>query len=537
MAIMLRHLEKIDHQTALEHRAWLEEHLQLLPDLSRQKILAQSDNAFSVLSYPRLWSGARFSETSIKPHLDRHNEPGSSASKPVSELIDVELAQFNKELNKEDPRSLAVALFKKKYQKYQRFLYERSLLSAINHSLDLLTSNDPAVIVLKELITNFYKLKTRQECLEMHAGVAALTKILLRSPAIEPEQGPLLKQAEVLAKRLLDIHIRHIKKFSVTERIFSNISTISSSLGLLAGIPAAFLGIAGIFFPPLLLPAAILGTISFASYVSTAITASKITYEGLAYGRAPATSEVLSVAVDLAIAPFNFLGGSIFSSLKNLLGHGKKMIDSINGIWNNILSNIFPDIFYADDVIKDIRAFTLPHQAYLKNTTSATTWNNVTSNLIKAHDAATAIKIKQQMKQCALGGKSTSLDGHDFVLVSLPAKTDKILNTSQPKTVSSYHAHILTWSSPLFTLNNSKLAQLKEAHQSYRALPHDANASNRLMTLQTLSSACTQYLGDPETTDLKTVDLLEKVNKELNTLNSHFNNNTDQLLLVGQKSP
>ncbi|WP_419419205.1 hypothetical protein ACNVED_11760 [Legionella sp. D16C41] len=162
-----------------------------------------------------------------------------------------------------------------------------------------------------------------------------------------------IKIIEVLAKRLVDDYYRDAKKVTFSDAVQKDVATIASTFSIIIGLTAAVLGIAAFFFPPLAIPALILGSIGFISYLATILSTIKIAEEGLIYKRPPKLSELLWLALDIVLFPLNFVSGQLFSLIGKGFNWSSSIIKILTDVWDNVLSNILPDIFSAKETFKD----------------------------------------------------------------------------------------------------------------------------------------------------------------------------------------
>lgn len=93
MAITLKNLDLIDQSIQKEFENWIKTHV--------PQSIANTDTLktaqYSILNYPKLWSGSRLFETRIKSEKTK--------DKPASEFID-DLIQKSKNENKRDEATL-----------------------------------------------------------------------------------------------------------------------------------------------------------------------------------------------------------------------------------------------------------------------------------------------------------------------------------------------------------------------------------------------------------------------------------------------
>lgn len=549
MAFTLNYLQDINLRNELEHRQWVEAQLAFVP-----KHIFNAANypraSFSILKQPKLWSGSRFFQTTVNANIVDQNQPVEVAAKPFKDLVKDVISTSKKHFRQDAGKLAKLKQFSEDYELYRAMLTERSLLQAILRSCEFI--GNQAGNNLRNLFTKGFalKLKTRSDCLALHAMIVTLSR-RTQSLHLTTNQRIAAKQAEVLGKRLVDIHYDRVKKTSLIERTINGFSTSTSIVGLVAGIAGAVLAIAGLFVPPLLLPAGILGTISFMSYASTVISAGKIAYEGLGYKRSPSAKEMLILAVDIVLAPLNLIGGTIFSSIKALKSVGsaaKLAISKISLGWNYIVSNVFPDIFYSKDMFDDIKSYSLPTKSKLEHTTSALNWKNITSHLLADYSAEEVLSIKQNTKKQIKNNSNVHTEinssiatekySRDFSYLRLPTTgRDKIPepNKSHLQNVRSFHAQILTWDEGLYITKS--LEKIKKAETNYTKLDADVDNHKRLEKLALIRFECTKYFAlaksEKDSARYKAVLKLDlNTKKEAEILKD-----VDNVVLIGHKAP
>ncbi|CDZ78435.1 hypothetical protein BN59_02745 [Legionella massiliensis] len=410
MAIKLRNVDSINRAIQAEHKSWVSENAP--STLDRSKI---TENQYSILDYPELWSGARLFETKIEKA-----GKGSPANEQIEELI-----KKAKKENKKDPEKLKeIDAFEKKYTKYLNSLKERCLLQTIKQILDeeLAAPKDPKakdefMRIQKDFnetlnTSSLLNMQTRQDCLVAHRKITELSYSLKNK--VGEDQHEKVELLSVLSKRLLDVHYEGAKKMTMTEAISGDLASTTSFIGLATGIPAAILAIIGIAVPvlaPVLLPiSGILGSISFISYTATAVSAVKMANEAIKYGRGPSPGDVKWMVIDIVLSPLYIFGGQIFAGIANLvrpLKHGFFVANLIGNLWNNAGSNVFPDIIDTAEVGKDMLSVGSIHTAkgMLKNTQSATSWNKMRGALAAHHDDAHE-KVSQVKEEISRLNKS-----------------------------------------------------------------------------------------------------------------------------------
>ncbi|AUH72539.1 hypothetical protein [Legionella sainthelensi] len=546
MAISLSFIDidSINQTIQKEHESWVKKNAPSYVDIAEIK-----NQQYSILNYPDLWSGARLFETKIE-----RTGINSPASEEIAELIKKALTDY-----KEDPLKIeAINRFEKKYTKYLSILKERCLLLAITQTLDTINSpkNKDEIYLLKQIKEDFQKalnisallnMQTRQDCLKVHKQITMLS-YALRNKAGEYEHEKII-QLEILSKRLLDCHYESAKKSTLREAIANDLSTVTSFIGLAVGIPAAILAIASIFFPPLLPIAGILGSIGFISYTASAISVVKMANEAINYNRGPSPSDVKWMVFDIVLAPFYIAGGQIFSGLSHALKNVKPlqtMVKTTGNIWNNIVSNVFPDIFYVKETSSEMilvgSVYTTTGK--LKNTLSATSWKKMRSALT-AHDEEILNKINRAKEEISLLNKNpTALNGRDFAYAKINMNnkpTEKSLMVTK-----SFHAHILLWDSGFMGITTSQEAQnIKDAIEAYKNLPPDTKTHIRVESLSIIQEHCSVYLTKFKGDQLKgrysfVQNLATNIEKELDNLvvfmTNEDNNNDTTPILVGFKA-
>ncbi|KTD53779.1 hypothetical protein Lsan_4189 [Legionella santicrucis] len=547
MAISLSYIDidSINQTIQNEHESWIKKNAPLYLDFT--KITNQQ---YSILNYPELWSGARLFETKIEK-----KGKDSPASEHVAELIKKAQKEY-----KNDPLKIKeINDFEKKYTKYLALLKERCLLRAIAQTLyEISRSKKQEEQLLEEIKKDFQKIlnisallniQTRQDCLKAHKQITMLA-YALKSKADEDQQKK-ITQLEVLSKRLLDCHYEGAKKLTIHEAIANDLSTITSFIGLGVGVPAAIFAIIGIFVPPLLPIAGILGTIGFISYTASAISAAKMANEAISYGRGPSPSDVKWMVFDIVLAPFYIVGGQIFSGLTHTLKNLKPLhtlVKTTGNIWNNIVSNVFPDIFFVKDIGSEMISVGSVYTATgeLKNTLSATSWKKMRSALA-AHDHEILDKINRAKEEISLlNQNTTALNGRDFAYTKININNKP---GEKPLIVTkSFHAHILLWENGFIGTTTSKEAQkIKDAVDAYKNLSPDTMTTLRVESLCTIQEHCnvylTKYKGEQSKGRYNFVqNLATNIEKELNNLcvfitANKENSNDATPVLVGFKAP
>ncbi|WP_133138915.1 hypothetical protein [Legionella genomosp. 1] len=405
MAITLKNLESIDQSIQKEFEQWIKSHVpETVKDTDQIKT-----SQYSILNYPALWSGARLFETRINA--------AKSKEKPASESID-ELIEKSKKANKKDEKALKEILaFEKLFKKQAEYFKEKALIQFVNKTIDDLSiANDDAaksINQIKDKIRNLFsanallKLQRRYDCLQTHRQISLLCQELRTfADAKNKDALETIIQLEVLGKRVIDGQYEHAKKMTLTEAIGYDVATATSLIGWVTSFPAAILGLAGIFFPPLLVPAGIIGTISFISYAASIISVANMAHQAFAYGRSPHPRDFWWMVMDVVLAPVNLAGGAIFSSFANLakpIKHLPNVINIIGDWWNNVFSNILPDVFFVKDSYEDSKKIgaTYTARGQLRNSPTASSWKQMGSALSQMESDA-ASKIRNTKEEIAL---------------------------------------------------------------------------------------------------------------------------------------
>ncbi len=473
-------LQSINESIQQEHLTWL---VRNAPAVIEPHLKIEQ---YGILNYPELWSGARFFETEVKKTGE--NNPAST-----------EIAQLIEKAQEEYPeQKKEIEAFEKKYAKYLGLLKERCLLKAIYKTLDSIegteeTEKDCASIKAKfrEVLSPsaLLNMQTRYECLQAHKDISLQCYALRDKALSDPHTSDQIKQLEILSKRLLDSHYEGAKKMTIVDAIAKDVATTTSFLGLATAIPAAILGIAALFFPPLFVPAGILGAISFVSYTSTAISAVKMAHEAISYGRGPNPSDVKWFVADTLLSPFNLAGGPIFAKIGSIFRplKAKAIINTISQVWNNVISNIFPDTVETKEVAADMlevgSAFTAKGQ--LKNTLTATSWQKMRSSMAVS-DEQTLAKITQTKENIALLNQGK-------------------LRLSRSK---EYKEHYEELKDLLLKVDNQELSEALRIyiHLEAKTDSHDPaltshqhalNAQSKITTLEKICALCDQDQSNP----------------------------------------
>lgn len=389
-------------------------------------------------------------------------------------------------------------------------------------------------------------MQTRVDCLQAHRKVNLLCYALKAQVKANPQLDEQIKQLEILSKRLIDMHYVNAKKLSLIDAIAKDATTVTSSLGLATGITAALLALLSFAFPPLAIPAAVLGFISFVSYTSTIISIIKMVHEAGEYGRGPNPSDVKWLITDVLLAPLNIVGGLIFAKFADLFRseHVKMIIEIAGFVWNSVLSNFVPDAIETKELalgLLEVGSSYTP-KGQLKYTTTATSWKKMGSALaLHDHEAyGKIIAAKESITAINVVDGTTAKNGRNFAYVRLA--NDKTA-TDLPIT-QSYHGHILLWDHGFMGLGTSDLAQhIKDAVAAYKELKPDCTVEERLSKLNSIKNHCVAYIKAYELFDYSkgrfdyVKKLSEHVSKEIANLNKLGSVNEDEsIVLVGFKS-
>jgi hypothetical protein len=298
------------------------------------------------------------------------------------------------------------------------------------------------------------------------------------------------------------------------------------------GIAAVALYLGSFFFPPLLLPATILGYIGLIAYVSTVISAGSMSYEAIGYQRSPSASEIKTFAIDVILAPMNIIGGTIVSAIDKGMGHIKKFFQIASTFWNYIGSNLLPDIFETKTLLEDTFAISLPTRAKIEHSTSAATWKNLTSYLLTFMDAGSVQEVKENTKrQVKEQPKETAKHGQDFAYLKISRQPTPESSSAPLANVKSYHAHILSWNCGFFS--QSVPHAIKLAYENYEKLDADCSIGRRLVKLNAIKIACEYTLFSQKPQKETAINELYKlICQEIQTLNK-FGFEDDKVVLLG----
>jgi hypothetical protein len=531
-------LNSVNESIQKEHFVWIKNHAPSMIDYGQVDA-----TQYSILHYPDLWSGTRFFETNIDVIIDEKTKNKSNA-------FDVILKLIRAAKKKHPDKKKEIDEFEKKYKKFFNILKERCLLKAIEKTLENI--DDPDLEAIKKEFretlnySSLLNMQTRVDCLQAHRKVALLCYALKAQAKANPQVEEQIKQLEILSKRLIDIHYVNAKKLSLIDAIAKDATTVTSSLGLATGITAAILALLSLAFPPLALPAAILGFISFISYTSTIISIIKMLHEAGEYGRGPNPSDVKWLIMDILLAPLNIVGGLIFAKFSDLFHseHIQKIIDIAGFFWNSVLSNFVPDAIETKELalgLLEVGSSYTP-KGQLKHTITATSWKKMGSALaLHDHEAyGKIIAAKESITVINASDHGTAKNGRDFAYVRLA--NDKAA-TDLPVT-KSYHGHILLWDHGFMGLGTSDLAQqIKDAVAAYKKLKPDCTVEERLSKLNSIKTHCVAYINAYELVDYSkgrfdyVKNLSEHVSKEMDNLNKLGTVNEDEsIVLVGFKS-
>lgn len=534
-------LDDINSSIQKEHSSWINKHAP--STINHEKIEGMQ---YDILYHPELWSGTRFFETNIDVNTDKKSKNKNNAFDEIFKLI----RAAKKNYSNEKSEIKEIEEFEKKYKKFFNILKERCLLQAIHKTLESIDGPDLEVIKkeFRETLnySSLLNMQTRVDCLQAHRRVTLLCYTFRAQAKENPKASEQIKQLEVLSKRLVDIHYVNAKKLSLIDAIAKDVTTVTSSIGLITGIIAAILALLSFAFPPLAIAAGILGFISFVSYTSTIISIIKMIHEAGEYGRGPNPSDVKWLITDILLAPLNIVGGLIFAKFADLFHseHVRMIVDTVGFVWNSILSNFVPDAIETKELAVGLLEVgsSCTSEGQLKSTRTATSWKKMASALA-LHDQEASDKIivaKQSISLINAVQGSTAKSGRDFAYVRLA--NDKA-PTDLPIT-KSYHGHILLWDLGFIGLGTSDLAQnIIDAVEAYKKLKPDCSVEQRLSELVSIKFHCNAYIEAYKTVDFSkgrfdyVKKLFEHVNKEIDNLNNLGSiNNDESVVLVGFKS-
>lgn len=511
-AFELKGLENLDEAIQIEHREWLrnsrlqDSSSNLIDEknigLEKSLINSIKDDEhlarFSLLKFPKLWSGNRAGETSIKSDpnvipIDFLGVISRQKQKCRAKYWDQEVARWEK--------------LEEDYKKFLEYLKERFLARAIKITLKSVldaipVANNQARIELKE----FYKsaerspvnLQTQDQCVAEHAKITQAIQKARNGIGAENKKDELtkLKQLEILSKRRVDMHYENATKKTTADVVTSGISAASSTIGMVTAFAAAALWIGGFFFPPLWVGAAILGTISFVSYASTTINVGKVIRNGI-NGRPPSRSEVKDLAIEAALAPLNVIG-KFFIGFRHFVKSStavKSILKKTAAVSTNLVSNVVPDAPFVKDNIGEAKDAVSDARKHGKseNDLSLTSSTKVLSMLSK--------KLPFTQAQALVAELDTSLETSSSILVHL--RKEKAHETSELKltTQPSEHANISDWSFG-FRMSikyKSELQPIQAALDQYKTLPVNATYEERRLLLQNISFECQRKIPDKDT--------------------------------------
>lgn len=537
---VLKYLEQINQSIQNAHQNWLTKNLSSVDEESStvshnrfhnrfSRLLKGTipystgplDSQYSILNYPDTWSGFRITETAIQ----QKNKFGQSAFDAMPKFLKLAKRHFKK-----DSSTLKkIEIFDKNYQKYFNSLKEISLLESIFATKNIIHTKHSIDIKLDEHF--FINLHTHHDCLIANNKIHEISMDLKKKNVNEN----LILQFDTLAKRFLDIQYEKIKKQTTLEFFANKISSLTIAISLMAGIPAALLGIGAFFFQPLLLPVIILGSISYISYVASGILANKVLYEWLLYHKAPSFKDLNSLVIDILLSPFMLANGKIAHGLIKSFPQFKNVFKFIKYLWGNEFSNIFPDVLSLKDTVKDMR-YTISNWRY-KNKLASTFGaysGKIIPSLLTAHanEANSSDKINKtiQLIEQAKASKKlndTTLFDRNFVLLNFSTRT----NLSY---VNSYHGHILLFQN---VLSGSKKADnVNTAVKNYLSLKPDDTINTRKEKVSAIQFATSDYLLFTQKSSKqyqKAKDFQDKVLKELTNLEKL--DSKAKVALIGRK--
>jgi hypothetical protein len=420
-----------------DHKAWLKDNL---PELLKADFDTKKKDLKDDISYDMLkvfYSSFRVAQTSFVLE--------NNSGKPCNQLIYSLIAEAGKK-HKADKEKLAIIIeFQKQYRAFLKIFMEKSLLDAIHQSIDELDERVPQLktdsdfVTLRQLFNSDARmLKTTDDCLMVFGYIGALCEALTNKPvfkSLQPDDQKKFKQFKTLAERLIgEFDYSNVKKKSLLQRMLQGVETTTATVGLLIGITAAVLGIAGLFFPPLLVPAGILGTISLISYTASVISFARMSYEGFGFGLLPAEREAGFSVIDILLLPINFASMNIFSSLSKIFNHASRYLFLIESLISNIITNVLPDIVDTDTVINDARAMVTNYGNEHYHSQDTYNFQNIANSLSNAKPSETHKVMKQtkeQVKQVEFKQAIDKLQEAKTILktIKLNSADDKVINS------------------------------------------------------------------------------------------------------------
>lgn len=534
-AFKLKDLENLDEAIQIEHREWLR-NARLEENFGIKLRTSVKNERYSLLKFPKLWSGNRVGETSIE------SDPNVI---PIDFLGVISRQKQKYRSDWRDEEVLRLEKLEDDYKKFLEHLKERFLAQAIKITLNSLPESE-AKIDLKKFYKNAERspvnLQTQDQCVAEHAKITlaiqkARKSILLENRGDDALQQ--LEQLEILSKRRVDIHYENPTKKTTADVVTSGISATSSTLGMVTALGAAALWIGGFIFPPLWIGAAILGAISFVSYVSTAISVGKVVRNGI-NGRPPSRSEVKDLAIEAALAPLNVFG-KIFRGVRHFVKSSRvveSVLRKIKDVGTNFLSNITDAPWVKDNIegAKDAVSDAKEHRTS-KNDTTMTSTAKVMSELLKTQPVSKASEYATDLDNAISKNKTPVFMQLKTVKGEIP-ELDTLQLTTQP----SVHASISDWSFGFRTSIKYKteLQPIQAALDDYKKLPVNATYEARASGLHSILFECQNYqntTGKKPVLSAKIKELQGIVNTELSNLEVIAQNEdlqTSRPLLIGR---
>lgn len=547
MPKQLIELQQIDANIAKIHREWIQNYLAEHKDIRDLLMLDDASLAdsssfdFGLAKHPHLWPSNRIGKTPLAE--GKEQSISDYLLKRISRL------RLQKRLFGWFKPYPNIESFQTDYLKVCKLLKEKFLREAIDHSLQLAKAKISNVSITETNILDKFPTfsslhqQFREDWLNAHFEVTYYSKIAstqLRNEIItlkktikvakpnEKDSEPktrlveceealaLVKQSEILAKRYIDIYYEKEKKITRGEHYKKTFSAVSISIGLWAGIGCVAFTVGGIFNPLLLIPATILGYISYTSSFSTLNLLYKITQEAQ-YERSPNKKDVMDIFLDSILMPLYFFGGKIIMAASKITvaitKASNQLADKITSVfktianaWDGIVSNL-DDVIDSKEALVGVKQMIVGYDE-VKNTSTAGSWAylkrklfvdykkdlQVTEQVIQAakHDAQ---KIGKSTSETIKGlmGKSSSYQFSYALLSNNTIIQDK-----------SYHQALLTFKLP----DNlpKHLLKLQQLHEKYKNLRADALLCERYQTLVEINDL---ILNNPSLEKLKKLISLE----------------------------
>ncbi|MGQ3889822.1 hypothetical protein ACQUW5_12425 [Legionella sp. CNM-1927-20] len=395
-----------------EHKNWLIYYMSQMPTTLNYfknelaKFLQElNDEQFSILSYPEFWSGERLLETRIKSEV---NQPAA-----YQEIKNWLKKQKQNSVNEPD-KVKEIENFAQNYDRYFLLLKRKALILSVKQIMEDLDQDylngleDEAIFLqfktrINQILSqsSLLNMQTRYDCLQAHLQITLACRqahelITKKNYRKLREEVDLI---EVLAKRVIDSYYQTAKKMTLTDAIQKDVASLTSAIGLSIGLIGFALGIASFFFPPLVFPVFVLGLIGLISYLASVFTAIKIAEESFKYRRSPKVSEFIELIIEVMLSPFYFFAGEVFSLIGRGLNWAASTIKLVTEVWDNAISNILPDIFFAGGIFKEVTEVgsVYTKSGQLKNTT-ATSWSLIRSTLTaNMHGQSNSVEVFEKI--------------------------------------------------------------------------------------------------------------------------------------------